>query len=96
MQPGNVIILFTSQAAYQAISGAGVAWKGRTYHFQAPRARSRANGLGSLTYLLLSGLMTLWLALVVRLVLLVSAYAFHWRSLPMAGSITLGSHEAGG
>jgi hypothetical protein len=49
------------------------------------------SGLGSLAYLLLSGQMTLWLALVVLLILLVSAYAFHWRSLPTAGSITLGS-----
>ncbi len=54
-------------------------------------AADAASGLGSLSYLLFSGLMTLWLALIALLILLVSAYAFHARSLPMAGSITLGS-----
>lgn len=154
-------ILLTSQSAYQAIFGAGVAWKGRAYQFRGRGARSGrqkrlaralltlrlglasllvllgwrwgsavlgiaallplviwtcamlqhalaplpdtssgaalahaadgASGLGSLAYLLLSGQMTLWLALFVLLALLVSLYAFAWHSLPTAGSITLGS-----
>ncbi len=154
-------ILLTYQAAYQAIFGRGVAWKGRAYQFRARAARPTlkprltkplvtlrlglasllallgwrwgsdalgiaallplviwtsamlqhalaplpetssgarltlvadgASGAGSLAYLLLSNSMTLWLALLVLLILLVSVYAFHWRSLPIAASITLGS-----
>jgi chlorobactene glucosyltransferase len=49
------------------------------------------SGLGSLSYLLLSGQMTLWLALVAALFLLVGAMLFHWRNLPLISSITLGS-----
>ncbi len=156
-----VTMLLTAQAAYQAIFGRGLAWKGRAYQFRARGARpglqkrvaqglvtlrlglasllallgwrwgsdalgvaalvplviwtcamlqhalaplpdtttgaalahaaDGASGLGSLAYLLLGGSMTLWLALVALLILLVSVYAFHWQSLPMAGSITLGS-----
>ncbi len=150
-------ILLTAHAAYQALFGRGVAWKGRAYQFGTRRlhrkARQRlahilptlrltlacllaplgwrwgsaalgiaalvplsiwtcamlehllasspgtalitiadgASGLGSLAYLLLSGQMTLWLACFALLILLLSAYLFHWHSLPMAGSITLGS-----
>ncbi|HEU5370189.1 MAG TPA: glycosyltransferase [Ktedonobacterales bacterium] len=154
-------ILLTAQAAYQAIFGGGLIWKGRAYRFRgrgerpglqqrlalglgmlrlglasvlallgwrwgsealgaaalvalviwtcamlqqalasAPGGPSGAllanvadgvGGAGALIYLLLSGLMTLWLALVVLLALAVSVYAFHWRSLPTVSSITLGS-----
>jgi chlorobactene glucosyltransferase len=154
-------ILLTLHAAYQAMFGAGVAWKGRAYQFQPRRARASArqrlihalpairlvlacllallgwrwkaaalgvaaflpliswtcamlghalatspettssvtlanvadgaNGLASLTYLLLSELMTPWMALTALIILLISACCFHWRSLPMAASITLGS-----
>jgi chlorobactene glucosyltransferase len=154
-------ILLTMHAAYQAIFGGGVTWKGRAYHFQergerpglqkrlaqalltlrlglgsllallgwrwgsdalgvaalvpliiwscamlqqaltpAPESATGAtlthvadgaSGLGALAYLLLSGLLTLWLTLVVLLVLALSVAVFHWRSLPTAGSITLGS-----
>lgn len=150
-------ILLTSHAAYQALFGVGVAWKGRAYQFAvrpqrralrqrlthllpalrlglacllaplswrwgsaalglaaltplviwtcailehvlAPTSETTlttladgASGLGSLGYLFLSGLMTFWLALVALLILALSASVFHWHSLPMAGSITLGS-----
>lgn len=154
-------ILLTSQAAYQAIFGGGVQWKGRAYQFrergERPGLQQRmvrtlltlrlglasllallgwrwgsdalgvaalvpiviwtcamlqqaltpapesapgatlahvadgASGLGSLSYLLLSGQMTLWLALFVLLALMASVYVFHWRSLPTASSIILGS-----
>jgi chlorobactene glucosyltransferase len=154
-------VLFTLQATYQALFGAGVAWKGRVYHFQgqgkhpgtnkqlahllpalrlglasllallgwrwgsealgaaalvalviwtcamlqqalasAPESTASAmlanvadgaSGAGALIYLLLSGLITLWLVLAVLLVLAISVYTFHWRSLPTASSITLGS-----
>ncbi|HLW02602.1 MAG TPA: glycosyltransferase [Ktedonobacterales bacterium] len=49
-----------------------------------------ASGLGALAYLLFSGQMTLLLALFVVLALAASVLVFHWRSLPIAGLITLG------
>jgi chlorobactene glucosyltransferase len=153
-------ILLTSQAAWQAIFGGGVTWKGRAYQFNGHGERpglqklliqtliglrlglaallgwlgwnwgsdaldiaallplllwtcallqqaltpaadvagnaaltqvtDGASGLGTLAYLLFSGQMTLWLTLFVLLALAASVLLFHWRSLPVAGSITLG------
>ncbi len=50
-----------------------------------------SSGLGSLAYLLLSGLLTLWLALLAVLLVLGSKRWLPWRGMAMTGSVTLGS-----
>lgn len=148
-------LLIGLHAAYQALSGKGVAWKGRAYLFQRqranihlkparllatarltlagalallglrwgndalgvaaivpliswtcamlshelvrqpdlrlPAAADAAGGLGSLSYLLLSGFIGLWLALLVVLLLVGSARWLRWRGAATLGAVTVGS-----
>jgi hypothetical protein len=80
------IIIWTCAMLQQALTPAHQSPSG------APPATvaDGASGLSALVYLLLSGQMTLWLTLFALLLLIVSVYVFHWRSLPTAGSIILG------
>jgi hypothetical protein len=81
------LVIWTCAMLQQALASASENMSGATL----ANVADGVSGAGALTYLLLSGLMTLWLLLFALLALALSVYAFHWHSLPTASSITLGS-----